>query len=199
MSSRGAADSVPSADGSTHGLQQQVPRMPPAGAAVCDSAESRAHTHHTQHHTRQRQQQQQQLPRSESEDDGVYSDAAGALDGRTAAADSADSSGDGADGSSSQQRGQLYSEAELEAMIGGTLNRRYWEAIHDGVGSVRDVYSIRGPHYLRDRKKIPAGERACGGVSGVAARSGVAAARCSSRAARVGVACLRALHAHSSH
>lgn len=66
------------------------------------------------------------------------------------------------DSSISQQTEQQvvlpYSEAELGAMIGGTLNRQYWESIHDGVGSVRDVYSIRGPHYLRDKKKIPAGK-----------------------------------------
>jgi hypothetical protein len=60
--------------------------------------------------------------------------------------------------SSSEQLPLPYTEAELGAMIGGTLNRQYWESIHDGAGSVRDVYSIRGPHYLRDRKKIPAGE-----------------------------------------
>jgi hypothetical protein len=59
--------------------------------------------------------------------------------------------------SSSEQLPLPYTEAELGAMIGGTLNRQYWESIHDGAGSVRDVYSIRGPHYLRDRKKIPAG------------------------------------------
>lgn len=60
--------------------------------------------------------------------------------------------------SSSEQLPLPYTEAELGAMIGGTLNRQYWESIHDGAGSVRDVYSIRGPHYLRDRKKVPAGE-----------------------------------------
>ena len=65
---------------------------------------------------------------------------------------------DGSSSSSEQQQLPLpYTEAELGVMIGGTLNRQYWESIHDGVGSVRDVYSIRGPHYLRDKKKIPAG------------------------------------------
>jgi hypothetical protein len=62
--------------------------------------------------------------------------------------------------SSMSERQQVvlpYTEAELGVMIGGTLNRQYWESIHDGAGSVRDVYSIRGPNYLRDKKKIPAG------------------------------------------
>jgi hypothetical protein len=69
---------------------------------------------------------------------------------------------DSSSGGNLQEQQQVaplpYTEAELGAMIGGTLNRQYWESIHDGAGSVRDVYSIRGPHYLRDRKKIPAGE-----------------------------------------
>jgi hypothetical protein len=50
-----------------------------------------------------------------------------------------------------------FSEEQLQQLIAGSLNRQYWEPIHDGVGSVRDVYSIRGPNYLKDRKKIPAG------------------------------------------
>lgn len=51
-----------------------------------------------------------------------------------------------------------YSDEQLQVLIGGSLNRQYWEPIHEGTGSVRDVYSIRGPNYLRDKKKIPAGK-----------------------------------------
>jgi hypothetical protein len=50
-----------------------------------------------------------------------------------------------------------YSDQQLEGMINGTLQQKYWECIHDGPGSIGGVYSIRGPSYLKDRKKIPAG------------------------------------------
>jgi hypothetical protein len=63
----------------------------------------------------------------------------------------------GSSGDDKQLQQLPFSEEQLQALIAGSLNRQYWEPIHDGVGSVRDVYSIRGPNYLKDRKKIPAG------------------------------------------
>lgn len=63
----------------------------------------------------------------------------------------------GSSGGDKQLQHYPFSEEQLQALIAGSLNRQYWEPIHDGVGSVRDVYSIRGPQYLKDRKKIPAG------------------------------------------
>ena len=96
----------------------------------------------------QLQQQQQQQQQQSS---GMAASTTAAVHA-TAGADAGD------DRPGSQAHAALpYSQEQLQALIGGTLKRRYWEPIHDGAGSVLDVYSIRGPHYLRDRKKIPAG------------------------------------------
>jgi len=136
--------------------QQHMGLAPTASAAVGPGAAS--------------QQQQQpgglQQARSAAGDDfDSFTDAAeqlpdvggaAGLDGEDGMQELHDS--EAANNSSSEQVPLPYTEEELGAMISGTLNRKYWEAIHDGVGSVRDVYSIRGPHYLRDRKKIAAGE-----------------------------------------
>lgn len=136
--------------------QQHMGLAPTASAAVGPGAAS--------------QQQQQpgglQQARSAAGDDfDSFTDAAeqlpdvggaAGLDGEDGMQELHDS--EAANNSSSEQVPLPYTEEELGAMISGTLNRKYWEAIHDGVGSVRDVYSIRGPHYLRDRKKIAAGK-----------------------------------------
>lgn len=98
------------------------------------------------------------LPEQEEESDGFQEAAEGSIAASTASS-AADGTGEAASSAGSWQGGVIpYTEEQLQALIGGSLDRRYWEAIHDGVGSIRDVYSIRGPNYLKDRKKIPAGE-----------------------------------------
>jgi hypothetical protein len=142
--------------------------MPAAGAAESAGADSAM----LQSGLQEQQQQQQQRaaePRGEEQQDSEYeqfedvgdsslyatsSAAVSAAEDIDAASVTGSSGGD----KQLQQQQQLpFSEDQLQELIAGSLKRQYWEPIHDGVGSVRDVYSIRGPNYLKDRKKMPAG------------------------------------------
>ena len=148
--------------------QQQLPMQPAGSVAADDSsfvsfdssrtaaagagADSSLHSAAVSSSSSSQQTAFQQQPPSSS-----LSAAGATAAGAVAGDDEEEDSAAAAAASSSALSPPPYTEAELEAMIGGTLRRQYWEPIHDGVGSVRDVYSIRGPNYLRDRKKIPAG------------------------------------------
>lgn len=160
LASQAWAGSQPPAAGA---LQQQQQQLQPAASAAAESFYSSGSCRAADSVSSadgiaaaasaaaaQQQQHQQHMQRDDDDDAASAASSSAALVPAAAAA--------GAGGGL-----QLpYTETQLEAMICGTLKHVYWEAIHDGPGTVRDVYSIRGPHYLRDRKKVPAGACACG-------------------------------------
>ncbi|GBF92229.1 hypothetical protein Rsub_05311 [Raphidocelis subcapitata] len=80
--------------------------------------------------------------------------AAGA--GRVAAAAAAAAAAQAAAAAAGLAPAPRYSAEDLEAWAeGGSMDPAYWEPIH--VPGAAQVFSIRGPNYLKDRKKIPAG------------------------------------------
>uniref|UniRef100_A0A383WFV0 Protein ENHANCED DISEASE RESISTANCE 2 C-terminal domain-containing protein n=1 Tax=Tetradesmus obliquus TaxID=3088 RepID=A0A383WFV0_TETOB len=134
-----------------------------AGAAQSAAAASRLQQQQQQRAAEPNGEEQQDSDFEQFEDVGDSSlyaastSSAGAAEGDAAAVDIDAASVTGSSGGDKQLQHYPFSEEQLQALIAGSLNRQYWEPIHDGVGSVRDVYSIRGPQYLKDRKKIPAG------------------------------------------
>lgn len=84
--------------------------------------------------------------------------ALGAAGGSIVAASRTAAPGGSSGSSSSVQAGPCpYSPGEIRALLTGTLNKKYWEAIHDGrPGDC--VFAVRGKQYLKDRKKYQAGK-----------------------------------------
>jgi hypothetical protein len=145
--------------------------MPPGGAAASNAESAAAQSslqeqqQQQQHAAEPRGEEQQDSDFEQFEDVGDSSLYAASSSAATAAEDNDAASATGSSGEDKQlqqqqQQEMPFSEDQLQELIAGSLNRQYWEPIHDGVGSVRDVYSIRGPNYLKDRKKIPAGAHA---------------------------------------